>query len=169
MHTKKATKYVGMKRRSCRLSPPPPTENARNQTTCLCWTIRSVNPLWTSVPSGPPSSQQKSTNYNTVKCSLSGNICFSCVGIIRRIRLSSDDFCLDSSLMQCLIRVEFLFNILMFCLISHIWFVLCLACIPILVLVQVSGDRDYLYVLPEDGDKIQCPKRCVLKYKQDYG
>jgi hypothetical protein len=23
------------------------------------------------------------------------------------------------------------------------------------------------YLLPEDGDRIQSPKRCVLKYKQD--
>jgi hypothetical protein len=37
------------------------------------------------------------------------------------------------------------------------------------VLVQVSGDRDYLYrlgpteyVSPEDGDRIQSPKRYVL-------
>jgi hypothetical protein len=34
------------------------------------------------------------------------------------------------------------FNILMFCLRSCRWFVLCLACIPYLVLVQVSRDRD---------------------------
>jgi hypothetical protein len=38
----------------------------------------------------------------------------------------------------------------------------------------LSGDRDQLhrldpteYVLPEDGDRIQSPKRCVLKDKQD--
>jgi hypothetical protein len=50
---------------------------------------------------------------------------------------------------------------------------LCLTSKPYLVLVQVSRDRDYLYrlgpteqVLPEDGDRIQSPKRCVFKYKQ---
>jgi hypothetical protein len=45
---------------------------------------------------------------------------------------------------------------------------------PVLVLVQVSGDRDKLYrlgpteeVLPEDGDRIHSPKHYVLKNKQD--
>jgi hypothetical protein len=45
---------------------------------------------------------------------------------------------------------------------------------PIFELTQVSRDRDYLYrlgrnkqVLPEDGDRIQSPKRCVLKNKQE--
>jgi hypothetical protein len=45
------------------------------------------------------------------------------------IHLSSNDFRLNSSLVQGLIRVEF-FNILMFRLSSRRWFVLCLACIP---------------------------------------
>jgi hypothetical protein len=36
----------------------------------------------------------------------------------------------------------FFFNILMFCLRSRRWFVLCLSCIPYLVLEQVSGDRN---------------------------
>jgi hypothetical protein len=43
--------------------------------------------------------------------------------------------------------MEFFFNILMFCLNSHRWFVLCLVCIPYLVLVQMSGDTDKLYRL----------------------
>jgi hypothetical protein len=42
-------------------------------------------------------------------------------------RLSSDDFCLESSLVQGLMRVEFL--IICF-LSSREWFVLCLAYIP---------------------------------------
>jgi hypothetical protein len=33
------------------------------------------------------------------------------------------------------------FNVLMFSLSSRRWFVLCLVCIPYLVLVQVSGDN----------------------------
>jgi hypothetical protein len=38
--------------------------------------------------------------------------------------------------------VEFFFYVLIFCLNSRRWFVLCMACISYLVLVQVSGDRD---------------------------
>jgi hypothetical protein len=38
MHMK-ATKYVGVKRRSCRLSPTSHTGNTRNEPTCLCCTI----------------------------------------------------------------------------------------------------------------------------------
>jgi hypothetical protein len=30
----------------------------------------------------------------------------------------------------------------------------------------VFEDRDWLYRLPEDGDRIHSPKRCVLKNKQ---
>jgi hypothetical protein len=30
---------------SCRLSTTPHTENTKNQPTCFCWTIRSVNPV----------------------------------------------------------------------------------------------------------------------------
>jgi hypothetical protein len=44
---------------------------------------------------------------------------------------------------------------------------------PIFELAQVSGDRDLLYrldrtkqVLPEDRDRIQFLKHCVLKNKQ---
>jgi hypothetical protein len=66
----------------CRLRP---TTRTRNQSTCLCWTIRSVNPVWTFLPSGPPLSQQKSRNYNSIKCRLRGKNCFSCVGAIRSI------------------------------------------------------------------------------------
>jgi hypothetical protein len=36
-----------------------------------------INPVWISLPSGLPSSQQKSRDYNTVKCSWSGNSLFS--------------------------------------------------------------------------------------------
>jgi hypothetical protein len=61
-------------------------------------------------------------------------------------------------------------NILLFCLSACRRFVLCLACITYLVLVEVSGDRERSYrlgpteqILPEDGDRIQTPKRCVLK------
>jgi hypothetical protein len=35
MNTQKAAKYVGMKRRSCRLNQTPPTGNTRNPLTCL--------------------------------------------------------------------------------------------------------------------------------------
>jgi hypothetical protein len=51
------------------------TGNTRNQPACLCWTIRSVNPVWSSLPTGLRLSQHKSRNYNPVKCSFSGKIC----------------------------------------------------------------------------------------------
>jgi hypothetical protein len=35
MHMRKAIEYTEMKRRSCRLSPTPPTGNTRNLLTCL--------------------------------------------------------------------------------------------------------------------------------------
>jgi hypothetical protein len=85
LHTRKATEYVGMKQRSCRLSPTAHAGNTRNQPTCLCWTIRSVNPVRISLPFGCPLSQQNSRNYNSVKCTLSGKICFSYVGTIKSI------------------------------------------------------------------------------------
>jgi hypothetical protein len=48
-----------VKRRSCRLSPTSHTGNTRNEPTCLCCTIWSVNPVWISLASGPLLSQQK--------------------------------------------------------------------------------------------------------------
>jgi hypothetical protein len=78
-HMRKAIKYVGMERRSCRSNPTPHTGTTRNQPTCLCWTIRSVNLVWTSLPSGPPLLQQKSRDYSTAKCSEKGkNLFFLC-------------------------------------------------------------------------------------------
>jgi hypothetical protein len=41
------------------IDPTPHTRNARNPPTCLLQTIRSVNPGWTSLPSGVSLSQQK--------------------------------------------------------------------------------------------------------------
>jgi hypothetical protein len=55
-----------------------------------------------------------------------GNLYF-CVGTIRRICLSSDDLFSDSSLVQGLIRVEFLI-FLRFRLSSRIWFVYPICC-----------------------------------------
>jgi hypothetical protein len=63
------------------------------------------------------------------------------VGTIQRIYLCSDDFCSDSILVLGLIHVEF-FNILTFRLNSRRWFVLRLVCIPYIVLVLMSRDRD---------------------------
>jgi hypothetical protein len=61
------------------------------------------------------------------------------------------------------------FNVLIYCLDSRKWFVLCLACISCCVLVEMSGDRNWLYrmgpteyILPEDGDRIQSTKHCVF-------
>jgi hypothetical protein len=49
---------------------------------------------------------------------------------------------------------------------------LCLNCRPVYILKHnVSETGFYLRLqvkpTPEDGDRIQFPKRCVLKYKQD--
>jgi hypothetical protein len=64
-------------------------------------------------------------------------VCFY-VGTIQRIYLFSDDFSSNSAVMLGLIRVEF-FNVLMFCLNSRRWFVLCMVYVSYLVSVLVSG------------------------------
>jgi hypothetical protein len=93
---------------------------------------------------------------------------FNTVGTLQWIYLSNNSFCAGSNPVLGLIRVEF-FSVLTFCLNSRGWFVLCVVCIPYLVLVQVFGDRDWLYrlgpieyVLSKAGDWIQSPKRCVF-------
>jgi hypothetical protein len=68
-------------------------------------------------------------------------IYFFCVGTMRRICISRDDFYSDKILVQGVIKYG-VFNILIFCLSSRRWFMLWLACIHYLVVVQVSGDRD---------------------------
>jgi hypothetical protein len=83
-------------------------QGIRPHVTCLWYTIWSDNPAWSPLPSGLPLSQQKSKNYNSVKCRSSGKFWFSSVNIIRRIHFSSDDFNLDSSLVQGLISMEIL-------------------------------------------------------------
>jgi hypothetical protein len=50
----------------------------------------------------------KKKNYNSTQCRLSGKICVFCVGTIWRICLSSDCFYSESSVVQGLIRMEFL-------------------------------------------------------------
>jgi hypothetical protein len=64
--------------------------------------------------------------------------CAFYVGTMQRISLSSDDIYSDSALMIGLINVQ-LFNVFKVCLNSRRWFVLCLVCVPYLVLVLVSG------------------------------
>jgi hypothetical protein len=103
----KATNYVGIKRRSYRLNRTLHTGNTRNPPKCLCWTIRLVNPAWTSLPSGLSLSQHKSENYCSLQCRLSGKISVSYVGTIQRIYLSNDDFYSDCTLVLCLISVDF--------------------------------------------------------------
>jgi hypothetical protein len=61
-----------------------------------------ISPIWT------PVFPAELKNYNSVQCRLSGKISDSCVGIIRRIHLSSDDLFSVSFLVQGLICVEFL-------------------------------------------------------------
>jgi hypothetical protein len=128
MRTKKATKYVGIKRRFCKLNQRPHIENTRNPPKCLWQIIRSVNPVWTSLPSGLPWSQQKSENYTSVQCRLSGKICafFFCVGTICRMWLFSGTFYTDSSLVQGLIYAEFSIFI---CFVLSVVNNLCSACL----------------------------------------
>jgi hypothetical protein len=95
-----------------------------------------ISPIW-----APIITAEFKKNYNFVQCRLSVKIFVFYVGTIQIIYLSSDDFHSHSTLVLSLIHVEF-FNVLMFCLNSRRWFVLCLVCILHLVLVQVPGDRD---------------------------
>jgi hypothetical protein len=105
-------KICWSEQRSCILSPTPHTGNTRNKSTCLCWTIQSVNPVWTYLPPGPPLSQQKSRNYDSIKCSLSVKICFSCVGPIRSI--ASPVIISIILLLRCKASYAWSFNNLMF-------------------------------------------------------
>jgi hypothetical protein len=95
-----------------------------------------ISPTWT------PVIRAEVKSYNFVQCRLYGKICVFYVGAIKRIYLSSDDFFSDSSLVQGLIHVEYFLNVLIFCLNSLSWFVLCLVCVLHLVLALVSGDRE---------------------------
>jgi hypothetical protein len=60
------------------IEPNTTYKNTRNPPTYVCWTIRSVNPVWTSLPSVFSLSQQKSRDYNSVQCRLSRKICVLC-------------------------------------------------------------------------------------------
>jgi hypothetical protein len=79
-----------------------------------------------------PRLEFRGTNYT-----LSGKIVLFMLVPCREF-LSSDDIYSDSTLMIGLINVQ-LFNVFKVCLNSRRWFVLCLVCIPYLVLVLVSG------------------------------
>jgi hypothetical protein len=132
----KATWYVRKEQSSCRLNQTFHTGNTWNPPTSLIDHPVSqpnldISPIWTPVTTADVK------YYNSIQCRLRKKICVFYVGTIQRIYLSSDDFYSDSTLVLGLIRVE-LFNVLMFCLNSHIRFVLCLVCILYLVLVQVS-------------------------------
>jgi hypothetical protein len=59
--------------------------------------------LWTSLTSELTLSQQKSENYNSVQCRVSGKIVF---GTIQRICLSSDEFYTNSTLILTTIAVK---------------------------------------------------------------
>jgi hypothetical protein len=61
-----------------------------------------IPPTWT------PLSQQKSINYNSIQCRLSGKFVFLALVSHGEFRLFSDDLYLDSSLVHGLIHVEFL-------------------------------------------------------------
>jgi hypothetical protein len=60
-----------------------------------------TSPIWTPVITA------EVKNYNSVKCRLSGNICFLVLVPLGVSLLSSDDFYCDSSLVQGFIHVEF--------------------------------------------------------------
>jgi hypothetical protein len=92
-----------------------------------------ISPIWTHLITAEV---KKITTSSTVDWV--GKFVFLVLVPYGVFHLSSDDIYSDSSLVQGLIRVE----LLMFCLNSRRYFALCLACIPYLVLAQVSGDRD---------------------------
>jgi hypothetical protein len=117
----------------------PHTGNTRNQPACLCWIIRSINPAWIPLPSGPQSSQQKSRDYNAAKCSLSGkNLFFFCW------------YHKEYYISPIMISIE----ILLWCKASYVWslnnvmvsYLSQMVCdmfmYPILELEQVCGDRE---------------------------
>jgi hypothetical protein len=73
---RKAIKCVWIKRRFCGLSLTTHTGTQRNQSTCLFWTVRSVNPAWISLP---PVITAAVRNCNTLICRFEGeNLFFLC-------------------------------------------------------------------------------------------
>jgi hypothetical protein len=106
MGTRKATKYVGMKRRSCRSNQTPHTGNTRNPPTFLSDTASDQSTQSGHLSHLHPhyrSRSQKTTTPFSVEWV--GKLC-SCVGTIQRIYLFSDDVCSDSTLILTTIAVK---------------------------------------------------------------
>jgi hypothetical protein len=109
-------------------TPTPHTGNTRNQPTCLCWTIRSVNPVWTFPPSEPQLSQQKSRDYIAIICSLIGRILFFLCSYRKK-------YCFSPAMISIKILLwskasyVWSFNNLMFFSFCR-WFVMCLIYVP---------------------------------------
>jgi hypothetical protein len=74
MQKKKATEYVGKKRRSCIFNLTLPAGNTRNTPTCVWQFIRSVNTIWRPPSSGIRSLKYKSENYSSGQFRLYGNV-----------------------------------------------------------------------------------------------
>jgi hypothetical protein len=98
MLTKKATKYVGRKKRFCRLNQTPPTENASS----------SDQSTQRGCPSYLDSYNRKRSQKTTTPTSVDyvWKLCFF-VGTIHRICHFSDDFYSDSTLILTKIAVKY--------------------------------------------------------------
>jgi hypothetical protein len=106
MRTRKSSKYVGMKQRSCRLNQAPYTE-IKKESDHLSLTDHSTSQPSLDISSiWPPviTAEVKNLQLRPVQIEWEN----LCVGTIRRTCLSSDDFYSDISLVQGLIRVEIL-------------------------------------------------------------
>jgi hypothetical protein len=92
------------------------------------WNWRHINIFTLWVPTQTEQRKKKKKIYNSVECRLSGKICFSCVGTIRRISCLRWRF-LSWKFSGAEPHTCGVFNILILCLSSRRWLVLCLACI----------------------------------------
>jgi hypothetical protein len=131
MRTEKAMKYVGKKRRSCRLTEAPHTGNtmdyrSRSQTTTTPSSVDYVRKLYYYI--------------GTIKgiCLFSDNFYSDSTLILTTIAVKQ---CTDVGVTPCTC-VKFLFIVFNVCLNSRRWFMLCLVFIFYRVLALVSGDRD---------------------------
>lgn len=95
---KKATKYMGRKRRFCRMNRTLSAGNTRNNPIYLCQLIRSVKPARIFLPYGIPSLKRKPQNYNSVLFRLFGN----CFLLLFSTLYSGNFICLNCNLL-CLL------------------------------------------------------------------
>jgi hypothetical protein len=106
MRAKKAIKYVGKKRRSCRLNQIPPTGNTKKSVHMslvdhpISQPSLDISPIWTPIIAAEVRKLQLHPVY--IKW---GNLRFY-VGTIQRICHFSDDFYSDSSLILTTIAMK---------------------------------------------------------------